>query len=196
MPRRWPVGTAIGRCGFWRWRADNQAWSGSSDLRICRGRGDALGRQRLSRDRASGERPCHRCPRALKLNFLAEGLNGPREMRVAPNGDIFVAETRAGRIRILRLAEQAQSLPRTRFTRAALNKPFGIAFFRAGQPANGFTSPTRNQRHSLSYQGGRYKGRGQTRNRWVAELRRRTFDQEHRLTRMIDECWCRWARQQ
>jgi len=39
-------------------------------------------------------------PPGFKVELFAEGLNGPREMRVAPNGDIFVAETRAGRIRV------------------------------------------------------------------------------------------------
>src|SRR5215475_3365768 len=41
-------------------------------------------------------------PDGFKIELLAEGLSGPRILRVAPNGDIFVAETRAGRIRVLR----------------------------------------------------------------------------------------------
>src|SRR6266853_252324 len=44
-------------------------------------------------------------PAGFKVELFAEGLNGPRQMRVAPNGDIFVAETSAGRIRILRAAD-------------------------------------------------------------------------------------------
>src|SRR6266851_1086284 len=44
-------------------------------------------------------------PAGFKAELFAEKLNGPRQMRVAPNGDIFVAETRAGRIRILRAAD-------------------------------------------------------------------------------------------
>src|SRR5579883_1727049 len=43
-------------------------------------------------------------PPGFKIELLAEGLNGPRQMRTAPNGDIFVAETYAGRIRVLRLS--------------------------------------------------------------------------------------------
>src|ERR1700729_1250673 len=42
-------------------------------------------------------------PDGFKIELFAEGLNGPRNMRIAPNGDIFVAETRAGRIRVLRV---------------------------------------------------------------------------------------------
>src|ERR1700686_1407344 len=43
-------------------------------------------------------------PAGFKIALFAEGLSGPRQIRVAPNGDIFVAETRAGRIRVLRAA--------------------------------------------------------------------------------------------
>ncbi len=44
-------------------------------------------------------------PAGFKIALFADGLNGPREMRVAPNGDIFVAETGPGRIRVLRAAD-------------------------------------------------------------------------------------------
>jgi glucose/arabinose dehydrogenase len=71
-------------------------------------------------------------PAGFKVELLAEGLNGPREMRVAPNGDIFVAETRAGRIRILRLAEAGAKLSKSEIYASGLNKPFGIAFFPSG----------------------------------------------------------------
>src|ERR1700742_4422405 len=37
-------------------------------------------------------------PAGFKIELFAEGLRGPRIMRVAPNGDIFVAETGPGRI--------------------------------------------------------------------------------------------------
>src|ERR1700681_2171768 len=46
-------------------------------------------------------------PAGFKIELFAEGLSGPRQMRVAPNGDIFVAETGAGRIRVLRAADGA-----------------------------------------------------------------------------------------
>jgi glucose/arabinose dehydrogenase len=71
-------------------------------------------------------------PAGFKIKLLAEGLNGPREMRVAPNGDIFVAETRAGRIRILRLAEAGAKLAKNEIYASGLNKPFGMAFFPSG----------------------------------------------------------------
>src|ERR1700761_5214619 len=36
-------------------------------------------------------------PPGFRIELFAEGLSGPRIIRAAPNGDIFVAETRAGR---------------------------------------------------------------------------------------------------
>jgi glucose/arabinose dehydrogenase len=71
-------------------------------------------------------------PAGFKVELFAEGLNGPREMRVAPNGDIFVAEPRAGRIRVLRQADAGAKLSKNEIYASGLNKPFGIAFFPSG----------------------------------------------------------------
>ena len=41
-------------------------------------------------------------PVGFSVKVFASGLNQPRLIRVAPNGDIFIAESSAGRIRVLR----------------------------------------------------------------------------------------------
>ena len=64
--------------------------------------------------------------------MFASGLRGPRQIRVAPNGDIFVAETRAGRIRVLRAADGEAKASVDEIYASALNRPFGIAFFPSG----------------------------------------------------------------
>jgi glucose/arabinose dehydrogenase len=71
-------------------------------------------------------------PDGFKIGLFAEGLSGPRQMRVAPNGDIFVAETRSGRIRILRAADGSSSPSANEAYASGLNHPFGIAFFPNG----------------------------------------------------------------
>src|SRR5215467_14284985 len=48
-----------------------------------------------------------RVPSGFKIELFADGLSGPRIIRVAPNGDIFVAETTDGRIRVLRAPDGA-----------------------------------------------------------------------------------------
>lgn len=70
----------------------------------------------------------------FKVTLFAEGLSGPRIMRVAPNGDIFVAETRANRIRVLRPSEDGSKPASSEIFADRLNHPFGIAFFPAKDP--------------------------------------------------------------
>jgi glucose/arabinose dehydrogenase len=71
-------------------------------------------------------------PAGFKVELFAEGLSGPRQMQVAPNGDIFVAETRAGRIRLLRAPDGNARASTSEIYASGLNKPFGIAFFPNG----------------------------------------------------------------
>jgi glucose/arabinose dehydrogenase len=73
-----------------------------------------------------------RVPTGFKIELFAEGLSGPRVLRVAPNGDIFVAETRAGRIRVLRAGEGGAKVAADDTYASGLNRPFGIAFFPNG----------------------------------------------------------------
>jgi glucose/arabinose dehydrogenase len=80
--------------------------------------------------RPSGAMP--QVPAGFKIELFASGLKGPRQMRVAPNGDIFVAETRAGRIRVLRSADGAGKASVDEIYASGLNRPFGIAFFPSG----------------------------------------------------------------
>jgi glucose/arabinose dehydrogenase len=68
-------------------------------------------------------------PDGFRADLFADGLSGPRIMRVAPNGDIFIAETRAGRIRVLRAADGASKPSANGVYASGLHQPFGIAFF-------------------------------------------------------------------
>jgi glucose/arabinose dehydrogenase len=71
-------------------------------------------------------------PPGFKVELFAQGLSGPRIIRTAPNGDIFVAETRAGRIRVLRAADGAAKPSVNEIFASGLHAPFGIAFFPDG----------------------------------------------------------------
>lgn len=71
-------------------------------------------------------------PDGFKIALFAEGLSGPREMRVAPNGDIFIAETGPGRIRVLRAADGEARPTANEVYAGGLNGPFGIAFYPGG----------------------------------------------------------------
>ena len=71
-------------------------------------------------------------PPGFAVRPFASGLSGPRLLRVAPNGDIFIAETRAGRIRVLRAADGADTPSENKIFADGLHGPFGIAFYPAG----------------------------------------------------------------
>jgi glucose/arabinose dehydrogenase len=71
-------------------------------------------------------------PPGFKIELFAKGLDGPRIIRAAPNGDIFVAETDAGRIRVLRAADGSSKPTANEVYATRLHQPFGIAFFPSG----------------------------------------------------------------
>jgi glucose/arabinose dehydrogenase len=72
-------------------------------------------------------------PPGFKVEAFAK-LDGPRLIRIAPNGDIFVAETQAGRIRVLRAKDGADKPSEISAFAETLDRPFGIAFYPAVKP--------------------------------------------------------------
>jgi glucose/arabinose dehydrogenase len=59
-----------------------------------------------------------RVPPGFQVELFASNLRDPRTVRVAPNGDIFVAESEPGRIRVLRVLGEGSGL-NVAFRRAA-----------------------------------------------------------------------------
>lgn len=68
-------------------------------------------------------------PPGFRVSLVASGLSRPRLLRTAPNGDIFIAETAAGRIRVLRAADGAEAPTENTVFADHLQGPFGIAFY-------------------------------------------------------------------
>ncbi len=67
-------------------------------------------------------------PEGFSVEVFARGLNQPRVIRIAPNGDIFVAESGSGRVLVF-LADSAGDLPTEPEVFAeGLDRPYGIAF--------------------------------------------------------------------
>ncbi|HEY0407846.1 MAG TPA: sorbosone dehydrogenase family protein [Pyrinomonadaceae bacterium] len=73
-----------------------------------------------------------KAPTGFKVEEFATGLDNPRLLRAAPNGDIFVAESRPGRIRVLRAADGAGKAAVNEIFATGLDRPFGIAFYPLG----------------------------------------------------------------
>ncbi|HEY0139399.1 MAG TPA: sorbosone dehydrogenase family protein [Thermoanaerobaculia bacterium] len=67
-------------------------------------------------------------PAGFRISVWADDLNDPRNMALAPNGDVFVACMADGEVLILR-DTNGDRLPDRRFTFAKkLEQPFGLAF--------------------------------------------------------------------
>jgi len=71
-------------------------------------------------------------PPDFKVDLFTTGLTNPRLMRRAPNGDIFLAETSAGNIKVLRGIRKDGKAGQIQLFASGLNIPFGIAFYPPG----------------------------------------------------------------
>jgi glucose/arabinose dehydrogenase len=74
-----------------------------------------------------------RAPKGFTVTEFATKFEQPRVIVTAPNGDVFVADSAAGRIKVLRDAD-GDGKPETRSDFASgLHMPFGIAFYPPGK---------------------------------------------------------------
>jgi len=73
-----------------------------------------------------------KAPAGFKVELYATGLRNPRELRTAPNGDLFLAESEPGVIMVFRGITKDGKAERTETFATGLNKPFGIAFYPVG----------------------------------------------------------------
>jgi glucose/arabinose dehydrogenase len=74
-------------------------------------------------------------PAGFRLQQISANIDAPRLMRTAPNGDIFLAETNRGIVRVLRLAAGGETLAENSVFAKDLEGPFGIAFYPStGEP--------------------------------------------------------------
>ncbi len=70
-------------------------------------------------------------PEGFKVDRIAEKLSNPRKIVTAPNGDLFLAESGANRVKVLRLGPDGK-VAETSIYADKLHQPFGIAFYPPG----------------------------------------------------------------
>jgi glucose/arabinose dehydrogenase len=73
-------------------------------------------------------------PAGFVVKLFSADVSGPRLLRTAPNGDLFVAESNRGRIRVLRAADGAESPTENHVYIENLDVPFGLAFYPRDNP--------------------------------------------------------------
>ena len=85
----------------------------------------------MSQHEARTDADIPKAPPGFTVDLFASGLDMPRVLRVAPNGDIFVAETGAGSVRVFRPGAGSGAAKGEIFA-AGLQRPYGIAFYPSG----------------------------------------------------------------
>jgi glucose/arabinose dehydrogenase len=67
-------------------------------------------------------------PNGFQVNVFATGFKSPRFLTTAPNGDIFVADSGAGKIYVLRDPQHTGGAQEREEFAAGVDQPFGIVF--------------------------------------------------------------------
>ena len=97
-------------------------------------------------------------PAGFKVAIFASGLDEPRVLRTAPNGDIFVAE-KSG-VHVLRAGAGAVAPSESSVFAANLDQPFGIAFYPLGPNPQWIYVAETNRLVRFPYANGDLKARG------------------------------------
>jgi glucose/arabinose dehydrogenase len=86
----------------------------------------------MSERKARTEADVPKAPQGFTVDLFASGLDMPRVIRVAPSGDIFVAESGAGRVRVFRPGKAGAGPAQGEIFAEGLQRPYGIAFYPSG----------------------------------------------------------------
>lgn len=73
-----------------------------------------------------------KAPVGFSVQQYATGLDNPRLIRTAPNGDIFLAESSSGKIRVFRGITADGKPEQAEIFASGLKEPYGIAFYPPG----------------------------------------------------------------
>src|SRR5208282_329111 len=71
-------------------------------------------------------------PTGFTVQLYATGLDNPRLIRTAPNGDFFLAESESGKIKVFRGITANGKPKETSVFATGLKSPYGIAFYPPG----------------------------------------------------------------
>ncbi|MET3523315.1 PQQ-dependent sugar dehydrogenase [Mesorhizobium abyssinicae] len=109
-------------------------------------------------DRPEGARPL--VPSGFSIELVASGIDNPRVVRAAPNGDLFVADSKASQIRVYRLAEGSARPAQEAIFATGLTRPYGIAFYPPGDKPQWVYVANSNSVVRFAYRDGDLKAEG------------------------------------
>jgi len=99
-------------------------------------------------------------PAGFEVGLYAAGLDEPRLIRTAPNGDLFVAESKVGDIRVFRGITQNGKPEQMQLFASGLSRPFGINFYPPGPNPEWVYVGNTDAVIRFPYQNGDMKARG------------------------------------
>jgi glucose/arabinose dehydrogenase len=99
-------------------------------------------------------------PAGFKVELYASGLDNPRLLRTAPNGDIFLAEMEPGRILVFRGVTADGKPEQTATFAERLKHPYGIAFYPPGSSPQWIYIGDENEVIRFPYHNGDLKASG------------------------------------
>jgi glucose/arabinose dehydrogenase len=73
-------------------------------------------------------------PDGFKIEMVASGIENPRAIRFAPNGDLFVGNSTAGEVDVYRIPQGSAKPEKQDVFATGLNQPYGVAFYPQDNP--------------------------------------------------------------
>jgi glucose/arabinose dehydrogenase len=107
-------------------------------------------------------------PAGFKVELFASDLDNPRWLKTAPNGDIFLAESDPGRIRVYRGMTADGKPEQTEVFAEGLKRPYGIAFYPPGPDPQWIYVGNTNEVIRFPYHNGDLKASGESQH--IADL--------------------------
>jgi glucose/arabinose dehydrogenase len=99
-------------------------------------------------------------PPGFRVNLYASGLSEPRVLRVTPGGDVFVAESGGGQLRVFRGLNADGKPERSSVFAQGLDRPYGIAFYPPGPQPQWVYVGTRGKVVRFAYRAGALQALG------------------------------------
>jgi glucose/arabinose dehydrogenase len=99
-------------------------------------------------------------PAGFKVELYAAGLDNPRTLRTASNGDIFLAESDPGRIRVFRGITSDGKPEQSAIFASGLKHPYGLAFYPPGPDPQWLYVGNENELVRFAYHSGDLKATG------------------------------------
>ena len=101
-----------------------------------------------------------RVPDGFSVEMVASGLAQPRVIRVAPNGDLFVADSKSNAIRVYRVPDGSAKPSEDQVFASGLHQPYGIAFYPPGPDPQWVYVANSNSVVRFAYKNGDLKAAG------------------------------------